>query len=107
MTGPEMLIKSLAGLIGVDPAEIHAAWERSKDALPQLAREFQTLNDRMARMEQSLERIERAFQLTASQQIIREDSGIGDLKVLSPAEFAFSDAIAREVNKTNGVIHDA
>lgn len=43
--------------IKIDPAEIEAAWDRSKDALPQLARAFDELNATMKRVEGKLDKI--------------------------------------------------
>jgi hypothetical protein len=53
--GLQLLLLSMG--LKVEPAEIEAAWERSKDALPQLAKAFDELNAGLIRVEEKLDKI--------------------------------------------------
>ncbi len=60
MTGVEMMLKTVLSSLGVriDAVEIETAWNRSKDALPELARVFAAMEKRLASIESKLERLE-------------------------------------------------
>jgi hypothetical protein len=49
MKGLQLLLQSLG--IKIDPVQIEEAFNKGKDALPELARQFELLNARLMRME--------------------------------------------------------
>lgn len=53
MSGLEMMLKSMG--IKIDIKEIEAAWERSKDALPQLAKAFDEISATQKRIESKVD----------------------------------------------------
>lgn len=53
MKGLQFLLQSLG--LQITPEQVKEAWDKSKDAVPQIAREIEALNARMARMEEKLD----------------------------------------------------
>lgn len=64
MKGLQLLLQSLG--IKIDPAQIEAAFQQGKDALPKLAKEFETLNARLARIEAANELMNSKLELLLS-----------------------------------------
>lgn len=52
------LVIILKGLgLSIEPEEIEAAWERSKNALPELAQAFDAMNKRQEKLEQKIDEL--------------------------------------------------
>ena len=52
MTGLHMMLQSFG--IKIDPKEIETAFDKAKNALPELAQSFNRMDARLARIEQAL-----------------------------------------------------
>lgn len=55
MKGLQMLLSSMG--IKINPSEIEQAWEQGKNALPEIARKFDEMEKRQARLEVKLDQL--------------------------------------------------
>lgn len=56
MRGIKLLLESLG--IRINPDEIEVAWNQTKNALPQLAKDFNDLSERMKRVDERMKCVE-------------------------------------------------
>lgn len=69
-----ILLRSLG--LEIDPVQIEEAWEKSKNALPELAQAFDRMDKRQERLEQKLD------ELLARQKLITEDVVARSVRVI-------------------------
>lgn len=66
-----LLLQSMG--IKIDPAEIEQAWDKSKNALPELAKAFDAMDKRQARLEEKMDEL--LARSRVSQTAVSNESG--------------------------------